>query len=417
MAIEQPSNSGIDAGISKDDILEELNKDDEEVTPSDEDKEEKPDDEDSDDKDEDKDEDKEADSESKDEEDEIKLEDPEGEEDLKEIKFVAPFRKADIEKDFPGIFKKYPYLEKSYYTEKQYRDIFPTLDDAREAQEQVEQLQSLEQSIIDGSTDQILSRVKEHDSRAFRKVVDNYLPSLQKVDPAAHQHIVGGIVKNLISMMAAEGRRSDNDEFRKVALAINRFVFESDKFEPHKPLAGEEDADDEEVEKNRQFIEERFNITKEDLQSSVDNVLNATITKYIDPNESLSDYVKKNAIRDAMDNLREVVDSDKSFRKTLDKLWMQAYQNNFRRDSVKKIKDAYLSKAKSVIAPVVKKARSEALKGMGRKVREEKELSGDSEKPRTYAKSKRGSLPSNAKGQSKPSIPKGMTTLQFLSQD
>src|SRR5215204_4416871 len=124
MATESPSNN---TGISKDDIIDALNEDDgnkepvvlgeseAEIT---EEKEEK-------------------------EEDEIQLveEEEEKEDDddlLKDVRLDAPFKKAEIEKDFPGLFKKYPYLERSYYTERAYRETFATPEEAKEAKEEIE---------------------------------------------------------------------------------------------------------------------------------------------------------------------------------------------------------------------------------------------------------------------------------------
>jgi hypothetical protein len=119
-----------------------------------------------------------------------------------------------------------------------------------------------------------------------------------------------------------------------------------------------------------------------------------------------------------MEELRVAIDRDTGFRRQLDKLWVKAFESNFNRASQKAIKDAYLSKAKTVLKPVIGKAKNEALKGMGKRVRED---DGDSDTQKTerrdFAKSKRGSATSDKADKKKPDIPRGMSTLDFLNKD
>jgi len=420
MAIEQlSSNSDESKGeITKDDIVDELNKDDEpkgkedEVVKEDEEDDEDTDEKPSDDSDDEGDEDEETK-----EDDEIKLASEDDDESLEDVKLVVPFKKAEIEKDFPGIFKKYPYLEKSYYTERAYREVFASPEEAKEAAESLEELHQTEQTLLEGSTSDLITRVKNHDENAYNKLVDNYLGSLQKVDPEAHNHVVGGIVKNLVVLLAREAKSTDNDELRKVALAINKFVFNTDQFEPHKKLAGDEKEVDKINEERKQFIQERFEVVQEELQTKVDDVLLSTIKNNIDPKSLLTDYVKKNAVRDAMDDLREKIAGDKIFRKQLDRLWERAFAANFNRETSKAIKDAYLSKARVLLKPVITKAKNEALKGIGKRVREDSDSDTEKSERRPYHKGTRGSTTSDKGGQKKADIPRGMSTLDFLNKD
>lgn len=408
MAIEQLSSNG--AGndgngkeeITKDDILAELDKDDEGSSGKEE-KEEKEELEEKEEKDEEEIE-LEEDEEKEKEEEELNLDD---------VK-VGPFRKAEIEKDFPGVLKKYPYLETAYFRDRAFTEVFASPAEAKEAYETIEEFGKMEQELFQGNTADLLGRVKEEDPKAFARMTDNYMESLRRVDQDAHNHVVSGIVKNLIGLLAKEGRRTQNDELRKTALAINQFVFESDEYEPHKPLS---EAKDNSVDEERQqFLQERFETVQEELQGSVDGILETTIKNNIDPRGSLTEYVKKNAIRDAMEEVRGQLEKDTKFRSQLDKLWERAIAAKFNRESVKAIKDAYLSKAKTVLKPAITKAKNEALKGSGKRVRDD----GDSDTRNTereYHKgNRRGSTTSDKGGQKKADTFKG-STLDFLNAD
>jgi hypothetical protein len=214
-----------------------------------------------------------------------------------------------------------------------------------------------------------------------------------------------------------EARETENDELRKVALAINRFVFRRDEFEPHKRLSGENAEVNKIAEERQAFVMERFETVQEELQDKADDILVSTIKQNIDPKGVLTDYVKKNAIRDAMEDLRNGMERDTTFRKQLDRLWEKAFSSNFNRESTKAIKDAYLSKARVMLKPVITKARNEALRGIGKRIREDSDSDTESSERRPYHKGNRGSDTSSKVGQKKADIPRGMSTLEFLNKD
>jgi hypothetical protein len=125
----------------------------------------------------------------------------------------------------------------------------------------------------------------------------------------------------------------------------------------------------------------------------------------MDPNKNMTDYVRKNAVKDALSTLTELIQKDKSFVAINNKLWQRAFESNFSPDSVDKVRAAFLSKAKTLLPTVIKKARNEALKGSGKRA-------SDDPKKGPIAVGK----PSTSKSDMK-AVPKGMKTLDFLMQD
>jgi hypothetical protein len=156
---------------------------------------------------------------------------------------------------------------------------------------------------------------------------------------------------------------------------------------------------------------------KDELQTKADNVLMATIDGNIDPNKSMTDYVKQHAVKEAYGKLDELISKDKHFRGLLDRLWEKAFQNGFDKDTTDKIKSAYLSKAKTLLPTVIKKARNDALRGLGRRTSE------DSDKEESLAEKKgpitpgRSTSPSSGKYKKASDIPRGMSTLDVLMKD
>jgi hypothetical protein len=345
-----------------------------------------------------------------DEEDDEKL-------DLKsddDIDVAAPPRKREILAKYPDIFKTFPFLEKMLYRDKRYSELFGSFDDAEEAAEQVQSFKEFEGQLLAGDTATILGEIKESDPKAFDKIVDNYLPTLYKVDKDAYFHVINGYTKRIIVEMATEGKKLQNDDLIAAAALINQFFFQSTEFTPHKPRTTQEkDSAKEEVEKERlDFVKERFETARDDMQTRVDNKLRATINEYIDPRGNMSSYVKKNAIADAMSNLQELMGDDASMVKSMDNLWRSSFESKFSKDSLTRIESFYLGRAKRLLKSAIIKARTEALKDAtpSRKSREDDE----EEAPR-----KRGIIPAGrpSRPKAETGMKKGESVAEFFSRD
>jgi hypothetical protein len=148
-----------------------------------------------------------------------------------------------------------------------------------------------------------------------------------------------------------------------------------------------------------------------ELQTKANNVLKATIDGHIDPRKSMTDYVRKNASNDAFEKLEDLMGRDSRFRGLLDRLWEKSYERGFDKESTDKIKSAYLSKAKTLLPSVIKKARNDALRGHA-------DSSSDSSESKKGPITPGRSTSSSSGKISKPSdIPKGLKTIDFLRKD
>lgn len=336
-----------------------------------------------------------------------------------ELELVTPVRRAEILKAYPDLFKKFPYLEKAYYREQQFTEIFPTIVDAKAASQKSQLLDRFEHDLIgNGNTENILRAVHQESPEAFLKLVDNYLPTLAKVDEKAYYHVVGNTVKHTIFAMVQEAKKSNNETLQAAAQILNQFVFGSSDFVPPVNLSKGDNKEDKsktsELDRRRfEFVKQQLDASVSDLDTRVNNTIKNTIESHIDPNDSMSDYVKRNAVRDALTSLQGLLNQDNRFKTLVDKLWENAANSNFSRDSVDKIKTAYLSKSKTLLGAVIRKARNDALKGAGKRTKNDSDndnkkgpVAKSSDKPRSTGKITKAS-----------EIPRGMSSLDFLNSD
>lgn len=287
-----------------------------------------------------------------------------------ELELDAPPKKRELLAKYPDLFKNFPWFEKMMYRDRQYTELFGSFDDAKDVAEKAQVLDSFEQDLMGGNTETILKQIKDNDPKAFDKIVDNYLIALSRVDKDAYVEVCGNIGKHIIHDLVKEaeaigGTNKDQAELlRQTALILNQYLFASSTYTPPKPRVEQKSNEAEEEINNQKkaFARERYEASRNELQTRVDNTLRATISDYIDRNNEMTPYVKKNAINDAMNLLHKTVGGDVAFRKSLDRLWEAAFNNNFSQDSLNSIKSAYLGRSKQILKAVIQKARADALK-------------------------------------------------------
>ena len=416
---DAPAGGGPKGG-DKESLVEFL-KDDEPVDKEDEidleDKEEEQEEEkDDDEKDEDKDD-------TKDDELEALVEDAEAEEPSDEqLEVVTPVRRKEILAKYPDLFKTFPYLEKAYYREQQFTELFPTIKEAQNASEKSQNFDQIETELMQGNSSTILESVKEMDENSFHKLVDNFLPTLQKVDKEAYVHLLSNVSRHIIADLVNATKKSKNEIYENAASVLNQWLFGTTDFEEPTPLAKKDTGEDEKEvklrEKERDFARRRFETTRSDLDNRVSNSVRSAIETNIDPKGSMTEYVKRTAVREANEALENAVRSDARFKGIVDRLWDAAFKADFSKESVDRIRSAYLSKAKTLLPSVIKRARIEALRGMGKRVREEAPDNEEKEvKTPQKGQKKEGAPRPQPSGRIKEAkdIPKGMSTFDFLS--
>jgi hypothetical protein len=358
---------------------------------------------------------------------EEELEEELAEPDDDKLELVTPIRRKEILAKYPDIFKDFPFLENSYYRERAFTEIFPAVQDAKLAAEKAQTLDTYEAEIMGGSTESLLRAVKEGDGEAFNKVVDNYLTNLHKIDEGAYYHTIGNVIKHTIMSMVRDAKEAGNDDLLGAADILNQYIFATKTFTPPQRLSRQENTqkDDEVSEREKQFVERQFKTAESSVNANVNKVLRATVEKYIDPNGSMTDYVKRNAVREALEDLENIIGQDSRFQSVKDRLWEKAFELEFDGDSTDKIEKAYLSKAKTLLAGIIKKHRNEALKGLGKRVKSDEEENNngkqrDKKGPLPVGKA-RSSTTSQSSGRTDrekaKSIPRGTSTLDYLMQD
>ncbi len=349
------------------------------------------------------------------------------EEELEEVseeklELTTPVRRKEILKKYPNLFKDFPYLEKAYYREQQFTELLPTIKDAKQAVEDQKVLHAYYDDMVEkGNTNNVLKMIKDNNPDTFNQVVDNYLSNLEKVDKDAYTHVLGNVVKNTILGMIEEAKESKDRDLLIAAKLLNKYAFGTEKFTHPTKLAkeGAEKKDESSLSvREQQIIKQQLDNATGDINSRVTNTIKSAIDQHIDPKGHMTDFIKGVAVDKALDKINTLISQDKRFQTILDKLWDKAAKDNFSKSSQDEIKRAYLAKAKGLLTPVLQSVRNEALRGMGKRVKEEVVDDNDTGEKPQRAKSEKNTerrLSSDNKANALDKV-KGMSSLEALNQ-
>ena len=75
-------------------------------------------------------------------------EEPAEEEEPEETRESDKQKFSEVTKKYPNLFKDFPNLRHIFYHEREYRELFPTVDAAREAAEDIDGLHELENALV-----------------------------------------------------------------------------------------------------------------------------------------------------------------------------------------------------------------------------------------------------------------------------
>jgi len=278
-----------------------------------------------------------------------------------------------LKEKYPNIFKDFPAVERIFYREKEFAQIFPTVKDAREARASLNDYNNLQADVLNGDITPLLNQVKTTDPKAFDKIAKNFIESLGKVDANAivepSRFILKTTIANLNQLANQSLKRDPNnkraEQLQIATELIHEALFNTNEVSGYERVAEEKvNPEREAITRERAELDNRkFGEAHGKITSRFSDLLNRAIDKNIDPRNSLSSYVKSKVsddVRSALD--RQMID-DKRFEGIVKKLYERARSENYSQQSLDNILTALKNKAASILPEIIRAKKGEALKG------------------------------------------------------
>ena len=122
-----------------------------------------------------------------------------------------------ISEKFPEIFKEFPELKHAIFREFKYTQLFPTVEDAQEASETVENYENLSELLLSGDKENLrsfLDSIEETNKSAINDLAVNFLPALYEKDKQTHFKAVTPMLEDVVKTWYRHAVNS-NDEDEK----------------------------------------------------------------------------------------------------------------------------------------------------------------------------------------------------------
>jgi hypothetical protein len=266
----------------------------------------------------------------------------------------------EIKAKYPTLFKDFPGLKASFFFSRDVQEIFGnSIDNVKHAAADLIGYQKLEASILEGKAEVLLGELHKNKKDEF---IDEFLPSLAKIDKDAFIRVTEPVIGNLLRQVIAEGTRRGGDAGKNLIAAAKVIsneafgTYDVPKFErkaPPEPTARERELE-EQVNQSRAQAHEKFGIEVNELG---DKYVIQAIEKLLP--KGVTDYQRKVLIKEIKSDLEDTVKKDQKFMASLRPLWQGAVRNNYAGDSKANIVKAVLARAKQSLPGIAKKHISE----------------------------------------------------------
>ena len=273
---------------------------------------------------------------------------------------------ADIKKEFPTLLKKFPAIREIYYREASFTEIFPTVDDAKEAESKSSTLDFLDNELTKKGDPSVL--INNLPDESIANIADLILPGLAKRNPELYMRAVGPALKKGILAAAKDGQLAKNESLVNAAVYLHNYFFETPDL--NAPLKfGKQNSDDPEIAKQRKELDQRIEAHNKEKQTSFDQSIYATSNKLVkedlvktfDPNNALPDITRNLLIKSIIDEVDEKLGADKNFMQKVKSIRIKAAQAGYTKEYKTRLISAYLGAFRALVGPVRQRVKQEAL--------------------------------------------------------
>lgn len=304
-----------------------------------------------------------------DEEEEGKKDEEEEEE---EVEFASrrPSYK-EVKEKYPNLFKDFPGLRDAFFREGAYSKVFATVEDAQEAQDELDTLQDLRDKVLEGDIEVIFQATKDANVRSFDKLVDNLLPTLYKTDADAFSRAITPSIENLVRMAYREGLGKSDEDLQNAALGLSEWFFgtkdvargvASGNNARNRQGSDKHQEQENQLDRDRKDFEaQRFRDAYNIVYADCNDAMRGEVAEGLDPDKELSPYLKDKLIDDVLSAIDKELQKDPDHLALMNSKWRRAKQDGYSRESLRRIVNAYRARAKSLIPTVRSRMKSKAL--------------------------------------------------------
>ena len=269
---------------------------------------------------------------------------------------------------YPKVFKDFPALKQAWYSSREFYNVFPTVQAAKEAAERSTLLAEVEKDIFrDGSSKELLTRIKDGgDKESYGSFLDGFLENVKESDEQKYFEMITPVFDQLINHLQSEGQRLNSDNVKGAAKIVYDMIHPNGST-PQKQTDSKEqlklDRDKKSFEAERQeHFEGQYGAAQNKVLNRVETAVKANVARSLSKLE-VSGYLKDNIVSDVLGEVWKNLKQDGEFQNSQGSLWNTAAKNGFSEDSLAQIADGALRRVSKVLPKIRGEVRSKALGG------------------------------------------------------
>lgn len=305
----------------------------------------------------------------KEEEEETDEKDEKDDEEIEEIDITTPHARPsfkEITEKYPKFFKEFPAVREALGREKAYTDVFPTVQDAKEAGETIEHFNELQASILSGDPSLLLGTLHSNNEKALNKFAKNFLPTIKKGNPELFSSLVTPYIKLVFRNALHQAEVSDSKNLKLAVKWMARFVFnDADGNIPEDEREVEDKGNDETssplAEENKRLKLTTLRNFSQDIKDRTEKVLEREILKSVDPEDALPSFMQEALVGKVIREIQVSLNSDKEHTRVMTTLWNQAKKNDYSKEDRGQLINAFLARARKILPSIRDKHKKEVM--------------------------------------------------------
>jgi hypothetical protein len=302
---------------------------------------------------------KEEEEEETEEESETKEESTEEdeEEDTDEEKITRPSWK-EIKEKYPEIAKNKEFRE-VYFREKAFSEIFPTVEDAKEAGEKARVLEVFDASLIDGDPSYLVQNLSPKSLEGFTNKV---LPALRNLNKDLFLKATAPVLVDIVNNIHEHALTKGDKNLETSVLNICNWLFGDFKIPPR--MGGRVDP---EVEREKKTLQqERANLLlgqRKEFTGKVERSIGRQLTKLVSEGLGIdNEFVASSIVKETIDKVKSTIYSDKDFIARVQSIYAQAERAGYSPEYATRVVSAYLGRAKGIALKARAELKASALR-------------------------------------------------------
>ena len=299
----------------------------------------------------------------------------EGEEEEDKIEEVDKPRPSikEVTDKYPNLFKDFPDLRHAFFREKEFSNLFEDVEEAKEAAEQAKDFQYFRGKITSGDAKTFLETLKDDGREGLEAFSNSFLSALQEVDNRTFLQVTAPLLQNWLTSAYREGNNAGNNDLKYSAAHLSKYTFGDPRYAsgemqipPYKKVEQPVDKEREEFEQERRdFQQSRYQNAHESVNESAVDAVKELISEGLQDDENLTDFVRGHVVDDTWRQVDRMLGNDRDHLKYMNRLWENANRRGFDRQSLERIVDVYVGRAKELMPEVRKQVKAKA---MGKKI-------------------------------------------------